>query len=43
MATAEVALRIIILKADTANDTRIRDLLFASMSARKDESAEGML
>ena len=43
MATAEVALRIRILKADTAIDTRIRDLLFANMSARKDENAEGML
>ena len=43
MAMAEVALRIIILKADTANDTLIRDPLLASMSARKDENAEGML
>jgi hypothetical protein len=43
MATAEVALRILILKADTAIDTLTRDLLLASMSARKDENAEGML
>ena len=43
MATAEVELRITILDADTAIDTRTRDLLLASMSARKDENAEGML
>ena len=43
MPPAEVALRIRILDADTANGTRIRDLLLASMSARKDENAEGML
>ena len=43
MPTAEVALRISILNADTANGTRIRDLFFARMSARKDENAEGML
>ena len=34
MPTAEVALRIRILKADTANDTGIRDLLFARISLR---------
>ena len=43
MATAEVASRIRILNGDTANDTLIRDPLLASMSARKDENAEGML
>jgi hypothetical protein len=34
MPTAEVALRIIILDADTAIDTLIHDLLFASISLR---------
>jgi hypothetical protein len=43
MPTAEVELRIRILNPDTANDARIRDPLLASMSARKDENAEGMV
>ena len=43
MPTEEVALSIRILDPDTANDTLVRDLLLASMSARKDENAEGML
>ena len=34
MATAELALSILILNADTADDTLIRDLLFASISSR---------
>ena len=43
MPTAEVALRISILNPDTANDARIRDLLFARMSARNGENAEDMM
>jgi hypothetical protein len=43
MPTAEVELRILILDADIANDTLVRDLLFASISSRNGYNAEGMV